>query len=116
LVFDHRVDFLAIQKLKLEVVTESLCRSLWGGDMILIGCIDRVLISYGWSRGWGLASLWVLPRTISDHCPFVLKYENKDWGLNLSGSITFCWKINCSRRWWKILGGIKGRVVGWRWC
>ena len=42
--------------------------------------IDRVLISDGWSSGWGVASLWVLPITISDHCPLVLKYGNTDWG------------------------------------
>lgn len=32
LVLEQRVDFLAIQELKLEVVTESVCRSIWGGD------------------------------------------------------------------------------------
>lgn len=42
--------------------------------------IDRVLISDSWNSGWGIPSLWVLPRTISDHCPLVLKYGNLDWG------------------------------------
>jgi len=42
--------------------------------------IDRVLISEGWTRCWGSASLWVLARTISDHCPLVLKHGNTDWG------------------------------------
>lgn len=42
---------------------------------------DRVLISEGWMRCWGSAALWVLPRTISDHCPLVLKHGNTNWGL-----------------------------------
>ena len=42
--------------------------------------IDRVLISDGWTRCWGMATLWVLPRKISDHCPLVLKSGNTDWG------------------------------------
>lgn len=32
LVLEKRVEFLAIQESKLEVVTESVCRSIWGGD------------------------------------------------------------------------------------
>jgi len=36
--------------------------------------IDRVLISEEWSNLWGVNSLWVLPRDVSDHCPLVLKH------------------------------------------
>jgi len=34
--------------------------------------IDMALFSEGWNRYWGSASFWLLPRTISDHCPLVL--------------------------------------------
>jgi len=42
--------------------------------------IDRALISEGWSSCWGSTSLWVLPRSISDHCPLLLKSGDLDWG------------------------------------
>ncbi|KEH15884.1 hypothetical protein MTR_0465s0020 [Medicago truncatula] len=133
LMLDQRMDLLAIQESKLEVVTESVCIGLWESDhcnyiyLPTIGHVDerrevnssassemaieingfnsfvmdvdlcdvnplgrkfmwyhasglsmsrnyRVLISEGWMRCWGSAALWVLPRTISDHCPLVLKH------------------------------------------
>jgi len=43
-----------------------------------MSCIERAFISEGWSRCWGNATLWVLPRNILDHCPLVLKYGNMD--------------------------------------
>jgi exonuclease III len=43
--------------------------------------IDRVLVSEDWLEFWGLCSLWVLPRDVSDHCPLVLKRNGFDWGL-----------------------------------
>jgi hypothetical protein len=42
--------------------------------------IDRILISDEWASKWGWGSLWVLPRDVSDHCPLLLKYLNRDWG------------------------------------
>jgi hypothetical protein len=42
--------------------------------------LDRVLISDEWASKWGWPSLWVLPRDVSDHCPLVLTYHNRDWG------------------------------------
>jgi len=42
--------------------------------------IDRAFISDGWSTCWGNVSLWVLPRSVSDHCPLVHKYGNTNWG------------------------------------
>jgi hypothetical protein len=42
--------------------------------------IDRALVSSEWISCWGNPSLWILPRTISDHCPLVLKHDNIDWG------------------------------------
>jgi hypothetical protein len=42
--------------------------------------IDRVLVSGDWLVYWGLSSLWVLPRDVSDHCPLLLKRNGFDWG------------------------------------
>ena len=52
LVLDYRVDFLAIQESKLEVVTESLCRGLWGGDDY-----DWEFLSFVGNSG-GIISIW----------------------------------------------------------
>ena len=52
LVVDQRVDFLAIQESKLEVVTESLCRGLWGGE----DCDWAFLPSIG--NSGGIISIW----------------------------------------------------------
>jgi len=52
LVLNHKVDFLAIQESKLEVVTESLCRGLWGGD----DCDWAFLPSVG--NSCGIISIW----------------------------------------------------------
>jgi hypothetical protein len=42
--------------------------------------IDKFLVSEEWSDVWGVCSLWVLPRDISDHCPLILKKDNFDLG------------------------------------
>ncbi|WJX33388.1 hypothetical protein P8452_21600 [Trifolium repens] len=42
--------------------------------------IFRVLMSEDWLDLWPNPSLWVLPRSISDHCPLVVRYNNVDWG------------------------------------
>ncbi|GAU23391.1 hypothetical protein TSUD_334390 [Trifolium subterraneum] len=42
--------------------------------------IDRVIVSPEWMEVWGVCSLWVCPRDVSDHCPLVLRYANNDWG------------------------------------
>jgi hypothetical protein len=42
--------------------------------------IDRALVSEDWITSWGNPSLWVLPRSVSDQCPLVLRYNNVDWG------------------------------------
>ena len=44
---------------------------------------DRALASEGWRSCWGSTSLWVVPRSISDHCPLVLKSGDLDWGPKL---------------------------------
>jgi hypothetical protein len=42
--------------------------------------LDRIMVSRNWMEVWGDASLWALPRDVSDHCPIILKYVNSDWG------------------------------------
>jgi hypothetical protein len=42
--------------------------------------IDRALVSVGWIHLWGQPSLWVLPRSVSDNCPLILRSGNTDWG------------------------------------
>jgi hypothetical protein len=41
---------------------------------------NRVMVTDDWLVLWANPSLWVLPRTVSDHCPLVLKYNGVDWG------------------------------------
>lgn len=52
LVRDQKVDFLAIQESKLEVVAESVCRGIWGGD----DCDWAFLPSVG--NSGGIISIW----------------------------------------------------------
>ncbi|GKV37223.1 hypothetical protein SLEP1_g45280 [Rubroshorea leprosula] len=42
--------------------------------------IDRFLISEGWLSNWGDVKQWGLRRSVSDHCPVLLKDEKIDWG------------------------------------
>ncbi|GKV44689.1 hypothetical protein SLEP1_g51849 [Rubroshorea leprosula] len=42
--------------------------------------IDRVLLSDGWLSMWSEARQWGLCRSVSDHCPIVLKHQQVDWG------------------------------------
>jgi endonuclease/exonuclease/phosphatase family metal-dependent hydrolase len=42
--------------------------------------IDRVLMFEEWLSSWPNPSLWVLLRTVSDHCPLVVRYNSVDWG------------------------------------
>jgi hypothetical protein len=35
--------------------------------------LDRVLVSEEWNSSWGVQTLRILPRDISDHCPLILK-------------------------------------------
>lgn len=50
---------------------------------IVMSQIDRALVFEGWNNCWGEVSLWILPRTISDHCPLILKSRNRDWGTTI---------------------------------
>jgi exonuclease III len=42
--------------------------------------LDRChcFVSLEWLEKWGVASVWVLPREVPDHCPLVLKYSSSD--------------------------------------
>jgi hypothetical protein len=42
--------------------------------------LDRMLLSDDWLSLWSNPSLWVLPRTVSDHCSILLRYSGADWG------------------------------------
>jgi hypothetical protein len=42
--------------------------------------IDRVLIFDDWVSDWGQPAVWVLSRSVSDHCPLVSRYNSDDWG------------------------------------
>ncbi|MCH87331.1 endonuclease/exonuclease/phosphatase family protein [Trifolium medium] len=52
MVRQHKIDFLAIQETKLEVISESLCHSLWGSN----DCQWVFLPSEG--RSGGILSIW----------------------------------------------------------
>ncbi|GKV27606.1 hypothetical protein SLEP1_g36762 [Rubroshorea leprosula] len=42
--------------------------------------IDRFLVSEDWLLRWYDVKQWGLNRTVSDHCPVLLKNERVDWG------------------------------------
>ncbi|GKV29210.1 hypothetical protein SLEP1_g38156 [Rubroshorea leprosula] len=42
--------------------------------------IDRFLLSEEWLMKWNDIRQWGLKRTVSDHCPILLKEEKVDWG------------------------------------
>ncbi|GLU18032.1 hypothetical protein SLE2022_343540 [Rubroshorea leprosula] len=42
--------------------------------------IDRFLVSEDWISKWSDMKQWGLKRTVSNHCPILLKNEKVDWG------------------------------------
>jgi len=52
LVSGQKVDFLAIQETKMEVISESVCRNLWGDDDFLFAFLPSVGISGGILSVW----------------------------------------------------------------
>ncbi|GKV11964.1 hypothetical protein SLEP1_g23173 [Rubroshorea leprosula] len=42
--------------------------------------LDRFLLSEGWLENWSEVKQWGLMRTVSDHCPIILKEQKPDWG------------------------------------
>ncbi|GKV19478.1 hypothetical protein SLEP1_g29737 [Rubroshorea leprosula] len=45
-----------------------------------MGRLDRFLLSDEWLAKWGDVKPWGLERSVSDHCPILLKNERVDWG------------------------------------
>ncbi|GLU19817.1 hypothetical protein SLE2022_360420 [Rubroshorea leprosula] len=45
-----------------------------------ISRLDRILLFEEWLLNWEDVTQWGLKRTISDHCPVILKNEKVDWG------------------------------------
>lgn len=41
---------------------------------------DRFLLSEGWHHHWGNLLQWACKRSVSDHCPLILKEGESDWG------------------------------------
>jgi exonuclease III len=75
--------------------------------------IDRVLMSEDWLDLWPNPSLWVLPRSISDHCPLVVRYNNVDWGPR-PFRFNNHWLLHKVFTWlWRSFGGAVILRVGW---
>jgi hypothetical protein len=93
--------------------------------------IDRVFLSADWLDIWAGPTLWVLPRTVSDHCPLVVRYNCVDWGprpfrfnnhwllhKDFGGLVENYWK-NCNTTGWMAyilkekLKGLKEHIKGW---
>jgi hypothetical protein len=47
---------------------------------IAMSRLDRLMVSEDWLSLWRDSSLWVLPRTVSDHCTILVKFSIVDWG------------------------------------
>ncbi|GKV12008.1 hypothetical protein SLEP1_g23214 [Rubroshorea leprosula] len=45
-----------------------------------MSCLDRFLMNEEWLTTWQCLKHWGLKRSISDHCPMLLKNEMKNWG------------------------------------
>lgn len=89
LIRDSRLDFIAIQETKLEVVDERFCRSLWGND----GCGWAFLPSVG--RSGGILSMWdsSLGRCIFSFTGFGFVGVCLEWGC--SGDSVCCGECIC---------------------
>ncbi|GKV32614.1 hypothetical protein SLEP1_g41208 [Rubroshorea leprosula] len=46
----------------------------------LMSRIDRFLLSEEWLNKWGEATQWGLTRSVSDHCPILLRHQKVNWG------------------------------------
>jgi hypothetical protein len=93
--------------------------------------IDRVLVNDDWLSLWSNPSLWILPRSVSDHCARIIRYVGFDWGpkpfrfnnhwlLNkdFHGVVEEFWR-NCHLTGWiacilkEKLKGLKTHLRGW---
>ncbi|GKV48319.1 hypothetical protein SLEP1_g55143 [Rubroshorea leprosula] len=80
----EKVDFIAIQETKLVTVDRKICRIIWGTDDFDWVAKPSVGRSGGLLCIWNAKVLkkmeWELRRSVSDHCPILLKNEKIDWG------------------------------------
>ncbi|XP_028082409.1 uncharacterized protein LOC114283731 [Camellia sinensis] len=76
---DEKVDMVFFQETKREVINSDMDSCCSRNFIVVTGKVksgfDGVLVNlYAPNECWGL------PRTVSDHCPIVLKEDNRDWG------------------------------------
>ncbi|GKV35771.1 hypothetical protein SLEP1_g43991 [Rubroshorea leprosula] len=78
----------------MQLEEASTKKNIWLIDLPLVGRrytwynsngkymsrIDRFLLIEEWILKWGDMKQWGLNRTVSDHCPILLKNEKMDWG------------------------------------
>jgi hypothetical protein len=116
LVFKEKVDFLALQETKLEVVTDTLCYSIWGNE----DCCWAFLPSMG--NSGGILSIW---RKSISRLIFTFIGEGfvgvcLEWGVE--NHVVFVVNIysKCDmvgkRRLWDSLVMSKGGFGGGKWC
>lgn len=55
--------------------------------------LERLLLSEDWLAQWEDLSQWGLQRTISDHCPILLKSTSINWGPK-PFRVLNCWLMN----------------------
>jgi exonuclease III len=115
-VYKEKLDFLAIQETKLEVVSDSLCYSIWGND----DCCWCSIPSVG--NSGGVLSIW---RKSSASLIFNFSGEGfvgvcLEWGIQKQ----VCFVVNVyskcdiagKRRLWETLLMSKGGFGGGAWC
>lgn len=116
LVRSHRVDFLVVQETKMEVISESLCVSLWGYR----DCDWVYLPSVG--RSGGILSMW---RKSEEKFIFSFIWEGfvgvcLDWGVHAKRwfVIIFIPNVNlvAKRRLWSTLVHLQNSLGIGGWC
>ncbi|MCH96512.1 endonuclease/exonuclease/phosphatase family protein [Trifolium medium] len=116
LVSKEKIDFLAIQETKLELVSDSLCFSLWGGE----DCSWVFTPSQG--RSGGVLSIW---RKSSSSLIFSFSGEGfigvcLEWGVHKKKCFVVNIYSKCDlpdkRRLWESLIMAKGGLGGGAWC
>ncbi|MCH98940.1 endonuclease/exonuclease/phosphatase family protein [Trifolium medium] len=112
----QKIDFLALQETKLEIIPDSVCYKIWGSQ----DCEWVYLPSVG--RSGGILSIW---RKSNNSLIFSFKGEGfvgvcLEWGVTK----TICFVVNVyskcdivsKRRLWSILTNCKRGLGDGRWC
>jgi hypothetical protein len=78
----ERIEFEAfVNDMELEDIPSLGRKFTWfHPNGVSMSRIDRALVSEDWISLWGSPSLWILPRSVSDHCPLVLRHRVVYWG------------------------------------